>query len=513
MKIELTLKQRTQLVREGVAALCMGQGELAAKGFTAAARGVWEGSERDRKRNRPGPQLNSVDNEMDMGTREAMASEARALTQTFGVFKRIMRAYSGYTVGSCLMKWNTGNPEIDRAYRKYWREFMPMADANGIHHFQKLTRIAVAGTIRDGRAFGQKVTDFGMGQVRLIESDRVNTNGSSVNVDEEKRDNKGALISRCVGGIELDAQGRRTAARIWERQRFGAFVNGKTVPWREMFCMFDTDRVDDVCGVTAFHTALNAARDYKETKVSEMLANKRLSKWAIFIKTALGGAGAATGITLYPNQTPTQTGETKTNVQEVNDVTDVYGSPTDSLQSPSTDRPSQGWRWLMEDMIREIAIGLDLPFGVVWNMSGLGGPAARFEINQAARTFRIFIEDVLEPKWLVPIVGWKIAEGIAKGQIPFHPNWSAIKPQRPVYITIDLGRDSKAGIEENKAALLTATSWFEEMGLDFEEETEILFQEQAFREQMAKKYGVDIDKVRIINPNIQPPQEPQQKAA
>src|SRR5690606_7676547 len=105
-------------------------------------------------------------------------------------------------------------------------------------------------------------------------------------------------------------------------------------------------------------------------------------------------------------------------------------------------RPSEGWRWLMEDLVREMALGLDLPFSVVYHMAGLGGPAARFEINRAARTFGLFIEDVLEPKWLVPVAGWKIAEGIKNRQIPPHKYWYRFKPQRPVFITIDLGRDS-----------------------------------------------------------------------
>lgn len=285
----------------------------------------------------------------------------------------------------------------------------------------------------------------------------------------------------------------------------------KRVPWREMFHVFDTDRADAMRGVTKFAPVLNTSRDYKETKKAELISAKRNSKLAVIMKSIFGGAGAKTGVDLWQNDTPAPDGEQKPNVQEVGEAADLYTFPNEDAKAHTSDRPSEGWRWLMEDLVREMALGMDLPFSVVYHMVGLGGPAARFEINRAARTFSTFIEDVLEPKWLIPVAGWKIAEGINKGSIPFHPNWYRFKPQRPVYITIDLGRDSKAGIEENKAALLTATSWFEENGLDFEEETELLFQEEKFRQEMAAKYNVPIDRVRLLTPNGNPTQNNSQQ--
>lgn len=509
--MKLSKPERKKIALQALGAFIGGRRDIAARGFVAAATGEWEGHERSRFRFRPAVSLTSQDHSLDLGTREAMTSEARSLTQTFAICSHFMRIYGTYCVGSCRMKWNTGSPEIDRIYRKYWNDFMPMSDANGIHNFKKQTRIACNSAVRDGDMFGQKITDAGFGQVRLIESDRVSTNGTGVNVDEEVRDKNGKIISRVVGGIGINGQGLRTFARVWDRTRYGGFTNKRDIPFREMFHIFDTDRADAYRGVTKFHTVLNPSRDYKETKRAETIASKIHSRLALFIKNAVGGAGANTGVDLYANDSATQGGDNKVNVQEVNEGAIAYGYPEDEIKAHSNDRPSEGWRWLMEDLVREMALGMDLPFSVVYHMVGLGGPGTRFEINRAARTFLTFIEDVLEPKWLVPIAGWKIAEAIDDGEVPFHPNWGSVKPQRPVYITIDLGRDSKAGIEENRAALLTATSWFEELGLDFEEETELLFQEERFRQDMAAKHGVKKEDVRIINPN-QPQQPEQQKS-
>ena len=506
--MKLNASQRSKLARQALGAYISGKKDLAAIGFTAAATGEWEGWEKSRLRNRPATSLKSQDDSLDYGTREAMLSEARSLTQTFAICSHLMRIYGTYCVGSCLMKWNTGDPEIDRIYRKAWRDWLPMSDASAVHGFKKQTRIVANSTVRDGDIFGQKILTHGLGQVRLIEGDRVSTNGTSSNVDEEVRGAKGELIRRVVGGIGINGEGRRQFARVWDRTRHGSFVNRRDIPWREMFHVFDSDRVDAVRGVTKFHSVLNPARDYKETKKAETLASKLNSKLVMFVKSLLGGAGANADIDLFTNSVSTQAGENKVDVQEVNDAAIAYGFPNEGITSHNSERPSEGWRWLMEDLVREMALGLDLPFSVVYHMVGLGGPGTRFEINRAARTFRVFIEDVLEPKWLVPVAGWKVAEWIDNGEVPFHPNWASFTPQRPVFITIDLGRDSKAGIEENKACLLTATSWFEEMGLDFEEETELLFQEEKFRRDMAKKYGVPIESVRVLNPNgVLPPEQ------
>lgn len=508
--MKLSKNERLKLGRQALGAFIGGRMDLAGKGFTAAATGQWEGFEKNRFRDRPPTILRSQDDSLDYGTREAMMSESRSLTQTFALCSHLMRIYGTYCVGSCLMKWNTGDPAIDRIYRKAWREWLPMADANGVHTFKKLSRIVTTSDVRDGDIFGQKVLDYGFGQVRLIEADRVSTNGTIFNVDELIAGPDGRIIKKVVGGITL-INGRRASARVWDRTKYGAFTNKREIPWREMFHVFNSDRSDAVRGVTKFASILNPARDYKETKKAETLASKLNSKLTMFIKSISGGAGAAAGVDLYANAVATQAGEQKINVQEVNDAAIAYGYPEEGITSHSSERPSEGWRWLMEDLVREMSLGMDLPFSVVYHMVGLGGPGTRFEINRAARTFKCYIEDVLEPKWLIPVAGWKMAEWIDNGEVPFHPNWTSFTPQRPVYITIDLGRDSKAGIEENKACLLTATSLFEEMDQDFEEQTEIAFQEEAFRMQMAKKYDVPIDRVRVLNPNFQQPQDTTEK--
>lgn len=457
-------------------------------GFKAGISGRWEGGERDRRRNRPGRATESQDRGLNYGVREDLLSEARSQAQTFPLARSINRKYANHCVGSLRIKWGTGDTDIDSAYGDAWQTWMKIADLGGRHHFRKLTKMAMESTLRDGSILSQLDRRAGFLQLAPIESDRVSSAGI-YNAD----------IPGLIAGFTLDGNGRAVSARVWERTIYGYFQNPVEIPRAEYVHMFDSDRFDAVTGVTHYHTILNALRDLKETLEAERLSAKRNSKLALLIKSIMGGASAP-AVQLFENEDSTA-GAAKVNVEEVGDVAQAYMFPNEDMKAHTSDRPSNGWQWLMEWLVREIALGLDLPFGVVWNMSGLGGPAVRFEMAQANRVFIAFLEDVLEPMWTRPIVGAWLTLEISQGRLPFHPNWYKFKTPRPVAITIDVGRDSKAGIAENMAGLGTASHWYAEEDMSFEDSTDQLAYEAFYRRQAIKKYekdGVVLQDIRVL---------------
>jgi lambda family phage portal protein len=465
------------------------------KGVQAAASGSWEGYEVNRLRYRPGMRLVSQDTDLDYGTREKMLSEARALCQTFPLARRILRQYANYCVGTCRAQWNTGNAEHNKAYERYWMNWMNRADARGMHHFCDLTRFAVMAPKRDGDLFAQFVQSGPRGeelQIALIEGDRVgNYRGGSTNFDETTGK------QRVIGGVVLDAVGRPAAYRVNDRNDTGQFKNAMDIPALSMCHVFDPDRVDAYRGVTAFHAVLNTLRDLKEILDSEKSAVKVNSKLSLLVKTVFGGAqGNGNGpLNLFTSNDSTADSAQAVNQQEVNDSTVAYMFPNEDMKAHQSDRPSAAWQGFVQLMVQQIAIGMDLPPGVVFNMAGLTGPAVRFDINQAARTFAATIEST-ERRFLTRICGPVISNAIARGIVPFNANWTEFKWQRPPFISIDLGRDSKAGIDENKAGLMTGSEWFAENGKDWQEEIEQLAIEAAFRKEMAAKHGVDVGDIR-----------------
>jgi capsid protein len=461
-------------------------------GFKAGLDGRWEGAENSRYRNRPGRALESVDWGLNYGVREGLLSEARNLEQTYAVCRRINRQYAKHTIGSCRIKWNTGNPEIDKAYSDWWVNWMKMCDLQGRHNFRKLTKIAVSRVLVDGRIFGQLDRRAGFLQIQAVEGDRVSSDGI-FNADRP------GLVS----GLGLDGNGRAQYAKIWERTLYGTFQNPQEIPMAQLVHVFDSDRIDSVSGVTHYHTVLNKVRDLKETMRAEQLAAKRNSKIALLMKTIFGGAPT---VNLFADDSKTGP-DGKPDVQPVGDVADLYMLPGEDAKSFVSDRPSQGFLSLMQMMIREIALGLDLPYGVVWDMTGLGSPAVRFEINQASRTFNDFLVDVIEPMWIRPIVGAALPLEIASGRLPFNANWYRFAVPKPKSITIDFGRDSKARISENIAGLGTAADWYGEEDENFEEQTDQLVYEARYRECARQgipfdpKLEVPLEQIRLITPN------------
>lgn len=462
-------------------------------GFRAGFDQRWEGGESSRQRNRPGRALESVDWGLNYGVRESLLSEARNLEQTFAVCRRINRQYAKHTIGSCRIKWNTGDKKIDALYSGDWVTWMKMCDLQGRHNFRKLTKISVARTLVDGRIFGQLDDRGGRLGIQGIEGDRVSSDGI-FNADRP------GLVS----GIGLDGNGRAQFAKVWERTLYGTFQNPQDIPMAQLVHVFDSDRIDSVSGVTHYHAVLNKVRDLKETMLAEQLSAKRNSKIALIMKSILGGAPK---VNLFGDDSVKGDGSGKPDVQKVGDVADIYTLPTEDVKAYISDRPSEGFLKLMQWMIREIALGLDLPFGVVWDMGGLPGPAVRFEINQASRTFNDFLTDIIEPMWIRPIVGRWLAIEIAQGRLPFNPNWYKFTVPKPKSISIDFGRDSKASIAENIAGLGTAADWYGEEDENFEEQTDQLVYEARYRECARQaipfdpKLEVPLEQIRLITPN------------
>lgn len=468
--------------------------DYSTKCFEAAFFGQWEGGDQSRFRDRPGRRTAGQDVDLNYGVREDLLSEARSLHQTEPVVKRVVDQYATYCVGKCNARWNLGEKDSDIAiaeiYRANWMAWMKVCDYRGLHRFSKLMKMAVGtGMVTDGDSFCQKVlTPDRRAMLNMIEADRVSSAGI-YNADTESM----------VGGIGLDPKTRRHLfIRVWNRTIYGTFVNPMEIPAADFLHLFDSSRVDAARGVTAFHAVLNQTRDKKEIAKAETAKVKRHSKLALIVKLITGRAPFSFGEENASNDGPGHVMR-----QRVDDATDAYTFPNEDMKPHEYNGPSSAWIGHMDFVIRNIALGVNLPFGVVWNMAGLGKPGVLFELEQAARTFSA-TQDELESRYILPIIGWATSVDIAAKRIPFHPKWYEYKVGRPAYISIDAGRDSKSGIAENLMAMKSATRWYDESGDDFEDQTELCYKEAAFHKKMSVKYGIPVETVRQTTPNGNP---------
>ena len=115
-------------------------------------------------------------------------------------------------------------------------------------------------------------------------------------------------------------------------------------------------------------------------------------------------------------------------------------------------RPSPNIIGMYENTVRDIAIGAGLTYGFTYDMTGLTGPAVRQCSAQDARSIQIWQEMLREQK-LDQVVMLILGEAIARGDLPYHPNWLQWSWFFPAKPTIDVGRESEADINEVNAVL------------------------------------------------------------
>jgi capsid protein len=145
-------------------------------------------------------------------------------------------------------------------------------------------------------------------------------------------------------------------------------------------------------------------------------------------------------------------------------------------------------------LLRNICMGLGIPYSFAVDPSAMSGPTARLEMQQAGRTFNRY-QKLLNDKVLNPIKNIVIADGVARGMI----SGNGTKTTKGIFnfganVSIDLGRESMANIAEFKAGLTTASSIYAEKGLD----VEAAFRARAIETKMIQDLAIGVRVLREV---------------
>ena len=431
----------------------------ARRGFQiGASRDDWEGAEIDRFRRRPRGQRVGQDETLDYGVREDLLGEARDLCNKQGICNRIIRQYANYVVGDCQARWTTSDPAWNKLAERAFYDWSLNCDLKSTITLKQKAKMHMMGLIRDGDSFAVKVDFEGEPKIKDIEADRVgNYLGGNTNHDED----------RIVGGIKVDAIGRPTTYLIWERTRFGQFKNVDPRKASEVLHLYDSTRFDAYRGVTHFAPVLNHLRDLKETVAAQKAKQKLTSKLALMVRNALGGPQQG-NIDVMSDDVDLATGASIRTESFGEGGAIKYQFRGDEMEAFVANDPSDGWFRLTDYLLREIAVGLDLPFEFIWTMAGITGPGTRMMSKQAERTFR-GKQDILETRFLNPLTAWWVNFEMQGGKLPFNDEWPEFTFQRPAHISIDAGRDSKSNLDELAAGVSTEGRIAEEQGEDDED--------------------------------------------
>jgi capsid protein len=139
----------------------------------------------------------------------------------------------------------------------------------------------------------------------------------------------------------------------------------------------------------------------------------------------------------------------------------------DSIEAHMANRPSGGWQWFMDHMIRCAMIGMDVPMEVVYDMSKLSGPGVRAVFQQLQRSVVSRQSCIWNPARRMVLHA--VATFIAGGMLPFTTDWWRWGFTYPPFATIDVGRDGQNRREDYKLGMTTLSDTLAEQGVSVDE--------------------------------------------
>lgn len=352
---------------------------------------------------------------------------ARRLVANMGLFRGPVQEMATYSVGSGLTPLpQVDNDRIAAQHEEYFSFWGEQADYYGRWSFNQLQYFACAAIDVDGDlGFNMYAKDSSaMGQLQTVYGHRICGDEDGFN-DGVKKDGNGRTLQYQIKNgdkdfVSLDA---------------GNFI---------FLC--DPDRSDADRGISSLAFAIAHGRDILDTIGYEKTGVKMGSAIGAVIKTQNGQRDPGSSF-----------------IENGFKASDTGGLPWETwaagmiprlkvgedITTLTSNRPGEAFLRFNEFLIRDIAVGLGLPFEFIWDLSGMKGSGSRFILAKAQRRFEQR-QALLISKFLNRVYRWVIAKGIKRGEIASAPGWWNVKWQAPAKITVDMGREAQANRDDLK---------------------------------------------------------------
>lgn len=430
--------------------------------------------------------------------RVVMMWEARNLVENCAEIKEISRKFGNYLTPTEYSP-STGDRDYNRIVSEYFHDWCKTADATGRNSFRKLVQVAAENRPVDGDC-GFVIRRIGEGlKLQLIPATRIgNPNDQGLNSENY------------FEGVIVDEFGVPTAYRIYRVTREGVYFGAEDVPAGNFCHYFDPFRVDQYRGVTDFHAAIQTARMLHEILQAEKAGVRFASQQAALVFTDRGTANARNLFTPTPSATLPNGQQPKNELSEVGMI--KYLGQADRVETMPA-RPSTAFTGFVEHLMHELAIAVGIPQGVLFGTQNYKGPSVRAEFAAADRVFARH-QGVLTDKVLDPIKNAVLLDAIARGELPAPATKDGETPVQalkratrgewrfPPKLSIDVGRDSAANLNENRQGAKSLQEIAAEQGTDAFTRLEQIAAEAAYVGELAEKYGIPETSIRLVTNSL-----------
>ena len=430
--------------------------------------------------------------------RVVMMYEAQDLVQNFPEAREISRKFGTYLTPNEYSP-TTGDRDYNQQISEYFHAWCKTCDVTNRHSFKKLVQLAAEERPVDGDC-GFVIRRSGEGlKLQLVPATRIgNPNDTAV------------ASNNYYQGIITNDFGQPVAYRIYRVTRDGVYFGAEDIPANQFCHYMDPFRVDQYRGITDFHAAIQTARMLHDILQAEKAGVRFSSQQAALI---FNDRGIANPRNLFQ---PNPALSLPNGQQQKNELTEVgmirYFQNSDRVEvMPS--RPSQAFTGFVQHLMHEIALGVGVPEGVLFGTQDYKGPSVRAEFAAADRVFTRQ-QGVLTDKVLDPIKDAVIIDAIARGEIPPPPllaGETMVHALRratsgewrfPAKLSIDVGRESAANMNENRQGAKSLQEIAAEEGTDAFTRLEQIAIEAAYVKQLAEKYGVPETAIRLTTNSL-----------
>jgi capsid protein len=442
-----------------------------------------------------GQPAESTQNQRD---RVVMMWEARDLVENFPEAREISRKFGNYLTPHEYSP-TTGDRGYNQTISEYFHAWCKNCDVTNRHSFKKLVQLAAEERPVDGDCgFVIRRTTDGL-KLQLVPATRIgNPNMSAVESDNYYQ------------GIITNDFGQPVAYRIFRVDRNGVYFGAEDIPANQFCHYFDPFRVDQYRGITDLHAAIQTARMLHDILQAEKAGVRFSSQQAALI---FNERGAANPRNLFQ---PNPALSLPSGQQQKNELTEVgmirYFSNSDRVEVMPA-RPSQAFTGFVQHLMHEIALGVGVPEGVLFGTQDYKGPSVRAEFAAADRVFSKH-QGVLTDKVLDPIKDAVILDAIARSEIPpptLLAGETMVQALRratrgewrfPAKLSIDVGRESAANMNENRQGAKSLQEIAAEEGTDAFARLEQIAIEAGFVKELAEKYGVPETAIRLTTQSL-----------
>lgn len=424
--------------------------------------------------------------ELDEYSRLQLLKKARYLYTNVGFARRIINGLSNM-VGYLTPQAQTGDAALNETLEAAFENVAlnpSVFDARGRENFYDLQISLTRQRLRDGDCL-IVLTEAPSGSARLMpyESHQIGNPSGTTDHTTGSRE--------WIDGVKINKFGRHLAYRIIDPESTASRQTALTIDAVNAIYYADTERLGQVRAATALYHAVNNLLDTTEINAAVKLGIKTSQQFGLLVTDT---EAAAPGSLREALTTTTTASGHRVSAESIFSAGGeiAHLNPGQTVSTIHDSRPHPNQMALLDYLARDIAWGVGVSADLLWSIDRLGGANTRYILADAHRWISAE-QDRLATRFCQRVWAYVLAKEAKRGAItlPDGLPWWKVKWVRPERITVDRGRDGKLQIEQHRAGMLTLSSYYDELGLDWREEIKKLVEERSYIREVATAAGLD----------------------